>query len=537
MKALLKINDIPEFEKPNVHVRDEQELLRKINKIIADGHTKLQIVTDFDHTMTRHTMDNGVPVLTSFGMFRECPSTPQHYKDEDTRLSAIYKPIEADPAMPLDVKIQHMIDWYVAAHKILKNITFPRNELTEIAKKMVNCFRQGVSDLISWSVKQQVPVLVFSAGLGESVTAALKAADYLLPNVKVCPLLDTSWPAGASAGVLRRARGVRHCSPQGSRLPAAQCQGMSTAGHELASRCQCWCSPQGSGSPSLQPSRQPTTCCPMSRYVHCWTRAGQQVPVLVFSAGLGESVTAALKAADYLLPNVKVCPLLDTSWPAGASAGVLRRARGVRHCSPQGSRLPAAQCQGMSTAGHELASRCQCWCSPQGSGSPSLQPSRQPTTCCPMSRYVHCWTRAGQQVPVLVFSAGLGESVTAALKAADYLLPNVKVVSNFLEFDEQDRIIGIKGEVIHTYNKNETAIKGTDYYEMVKSRSNVILMGDNIGDAGMAEGMEHCDVVIKVGFLGHKAEGNLENYLNKFDIVLVNEPTMDVVNAILKRVL
>ncbi|KAJ2950402.1 hypothetical protein O0L34_g8646 [Tuta absoluta] len=295
MKALLKINDIPEFEKPNVHVRDEQELLRKINKIIADGHTKLQIVTDFDHTMTRHTMDNGVPVLTSFGMFRECPSTPQHYKDEDTRLSAIYKPIEADPAMPLDVKIQHMIDWYVAAHKILKNITFPRNELTEIAKKMVNCFRQGVSDLISWSVKQQVPVLVFSAGLGESVTAALKAADYLLPNVKV--------------------------------------------------------------------------------------------------------------------------------------------------------------------------------------------------------------------------------------------------VSNFLEFDEQDRIIGIKGEVIHTYNKNETAIKGTDYYEMVKSRSNVILMGDNIGDAGMAEGMEHCDVVIKVGFLGHKAEGNLENYLNKFDIVLVNEPTMDVVNAILKRVL
>lgn len=112
-----------------------------------------------------------------------------------------------------------------------------------------------------------------------------------------------------------------------------------------------------------------------------------------------------------------------------------------------------------------------------------------------------------------------------------------KVVSNFLATDENDKIVGIKGEVIHTYNKNETAIKHTEYYEMVKERSNVILMGDNIGDAGMAEGMEHCDVVIKVGFLGHHAEANLQNYLKKFDIVLVNDPTMDIVNAILKHVL
>lgn len=57
------------------------------------------------------------------------------------------------------------------------------------------------------------------------------------------------------------------------------------------------------------------------------------------------------------------------------------------------------------------------------------------------------------------------------------------------------------------------------------------------GDAGMAEGMDHCDVVIKVGFLGDNAEEKLENYLNTFDIVLVCEPSVDVVNAILKLML
>lgn len=56
------------------------------------------------------------------------------------------------------------------------------------------------------------------------------------------------------------------------------------------------------------------------------------------------------------------------------------------------------------------------------------------------------------------------------------------MVSNFLDTDSQDKITGIKGEVIHCYNKNETVIKHTEYYEMVKDRSNVILMGDNLGN-------------------------------------------------------
>lgn len=43
--------------------------------------------------------------------------------------------------------------------------------------------------MISWSEEKKVPVLVFSAGLGESVVAALEAANFLLPNVKVINIL------------------------------------------------------------------------------------------------------------------------------------------------------------------------------------------------------------------------------------------------------------------------------------------------------------------------------------------------------------
>lgn len=67
MKLLSSIRELPAFQKENVHIRNEEELLEKINKMIQDGSSKLQIVTDFDHTLTRHKMDNGKTVLTSFG--------------------------------------------------------------------------------------------------------------------------------------------------------------------------------------------------------------------------------------------------------------------------------------------------------------------------------------------------------------------------------------------------------------------------------------------------------------------------------------
>lgn len=67
MKLVQSPEEIPELLKSNVHIKNKEELIQKVNKLIKDGHKNLQIVTDFDHTLTRHTMDDGSMVLTSFG--------------------------------------------------------------------------------------------------------------------------------------------------------------------------------------------------------------------------------------------------------------------------------------------------------------------------------------------------------------------------------------------------------------------------------------------------------------------------------------
>lgn len=76
MKLVSSVEEIPELGKPNVHIRNREELLDKLNKIIRGGSSNLQIVTDFDHTLTRHKMDNGSMVLTSFGKFLLLMSQP-----------------------------------------------------------------------------------------------------------------------------------------------------------------------------------------------------------------------------------------------------------------------------------------------------------------------------------------------------------------------------------------------------------------------------------------------------------------------------
>ncbi|KAK7861964.1 hypothetical protein R5R35_006331 [Gryllus longicercus] len=135
-------------------------------------------------------------------------------------------------------------------------------------------------------------------------------------------------------------------------------------------------------------------------------------------------------------------------------------------------------------------------------------------------------------VPMLVFSAGLGDMVAAILRYHSALLPNVHIISNFLQYDG-DTLCGFKGQIIHTFNKNEHAIENSDYFSLLTGRSNVILLGDSEGDARMAEGVKDSNAVLKIGFLYERVEESLNTYLDIYDIVLVDDQTMDVPNQLL----
>ncbi|KAG8572468.1 hypothetical protein GDO81_012053 [Engystomops pustulosus] len=139
--------------------------------------------------------------------------------------------------------------------------------------------------------------------------------------------------------------------------------------------------------------------------------------------------------------------------------------------------------------------------------------------------------------PVFIFSAGLGDVLEETIRQSGVYYPNVKVISNFMDFDENGVIKGFKGELIHVYNKHDGALRRTEYFNHLKENSNIILLGDSLGDLTMADGVPNVENVLKIGYLNDKVEELLEKYMDSYDIVLVKDETLDVANSILQKIL
>ncbi|XP_076459315.1 cytosolic 5'-nucleotidase 3-like isoform X2 [Babylonia areolata] len=141
------------------------------------------------------------------------------------------------------------------------------------------------------------------------------------------------------------------------------------------------------------------------------------------------------------------------------------------------------------------------------------------------------------EIPLLIFSAGIGDIIAELISFKGHLYDNMKIVSNFLQFDEEGKVMGFTDDLIHVYNKNENAVHSSDYFENIKHRQNLILLGDSLGDLRMAEGAEELECMLKIGFLNFKVEENLEQYKNSYDIVIIQDETMDVVNSLMRKIL
>nr|XP_008169430.1 cytosolic 5'-nucleotidase 3A isoform X3 [Chrysemys picta bellii] len=140
-------------------------------------------------------------------------------------------------------------------------------------------------------------------------------------------------------------------------------------------------------------------------------------------------------------------------------------------------------------------------------------------------------------IPVFIFSAGIGDILEEVIHQAGVYHSNVKVVSNFMDFDESGVLKGFKGELIHVYNKHDGALKNTEYFKQLKDNSNIILLGDSQGDLTMADGVANVEHILKIGYLNDKVEELLEKYMDSYDIVLVKDESLDVANSILQKIL
>jgi HAD superfamily hydrolase (TIGR01544 family) len=142
------------------------------------------------------------------------------------------------------------------------------------------------------------------------------------------------------------------------------------------------------------------------------------------------------------------------------------------------------------------------------------------------------------KIPLVIMSAsGLGgDTIAAVLKKAGKLYPNVHIVSNSFSWNKKGRAISIKKPIIHTLNKDEAVLKDFPFYEKIKNRKNVLLLGDNLEDIEMITGFNYRRL-IKIGFLNKNVRENSKQYEKFFDVLILSDSSMECVNFLLKEII
>ncbi|KFD56448.1 hypothetical protein M514_02552 [Trichuris suis] len=129
-------------------------------------------------------------------------------------------------------------------------------------------------------------------------------------------------------------------------------------------------------------------------------------------------------------------------------------------------------------------------------------------------------------IPVTVFSAGIANIIRELFNHRVGRVPlNMRVIGNEFSFDEFGTVCGFFEPLIHTYNKNISAIKcRDDFMGSLKDRRNIVLFGDTLGDARMDLGIGETERILKIGFLNHTVDGMKESYMRAYDVV-ISDPT------------
>jgi 5'-nucleotidase len=140
-------------------------------------------------------------------------------------------------------------------------------------------------------------------------------------------------------------------------------------------------------------------------------------------------------------------------------------------------------------------------------------------------------------IPVVILSAsGIGEVIEIYCQAQNVDSSNMHYLVNKFVWDKEGHAVGFHQPVIHSLNKDETAIQ--NYAEVaaaVKDRVNMLLLGNNIGDLGMSQGFVG-QKKLTIGFLDQEELSRLPEFEKAFNHVIVGKGYSEINQGLLGRI-
>ncbi|XP_010902723.2 7-methylguanosine phosphate-specific 5'-nucleotidase isoform X2 [Esox lucius] len=159
-------SEIPELAKASVLMRDRSRVETTIQAMHRAGPDALQVISDFDMTLSRFAY-NGTRCPTTHNILDNDLLINDACKKRIRELLNIYYPIEIDAACTVEEKLPHMVEWWTSVHELLIQQKIRKDLLALAVEQSSAMLREGYRVFFDHLQQQQVPLLIFSAGVGD----------------------------------------------------------------------------------------------------------------------------------------------------------------------------------------------------------------------------------------------------------------------------------------------------------------------------------------------------------------------------------
>lgn len=165
---------------------ESKKELGKLEKIKQDGLENLQVVLDFDRTITGPT-PHGRPAPSMISFLRESDILGEEYFERANALFAHYHPIEISNDISLEEKNSLMHEWWVKHIELLIEYKLTLEQILEISSSPNLVLRDGAKDFFLFCSTRNIPIIIFSANVlgSESISNFLKMNNVNYPNIKI----------------------------------------------------------------------------------------------------------------------------------------------------------------------------------------------------------------------------------------------------------------------------------------------------------------------------------------------------------------
>jgi len=157
----------------SVIVPDPKSLARKRAALVGGGAEQLQVIADFDRTITRASV-NGARGASCHGVMESLECLSAEYREEAKLLFDKYYPLEICEHMTTAQKLPLMMEWYEQGHDLLLREGVAKHHIQAAVAQANLALREGVCPIIHTLQAAQVPLLIFSAGIANVIDEVMR---------------------------------------------------------------------------------------------------------------------------------------------------------------------------------------------------------------------------------------------------------------------------------------------------------------------------------------------------------------------------